>query len=105
MGTSSVAAPTDRHLRLIRGLAPTVRIGVFFFFPNIDEVVAGSPAEGAGLRVGDIIREADGREVRRFTDYMKILHTKEPGDTITVHVDRDGVPITMTVPVVVMGVA
>ena len=75
------------------------------------EVVAGGPADQAGLRAGDqptqvqglysggdLIIAADGQEVLQFSDMLNymILH-KQPGDTMEVTVLRDGQEVTLTV--------
>ena len=75
------------------------------------EVVAGGPADQAGLLAGDqptqvqglysggdLIIAADGQEVLQFSDMLNymILH-KQPGDTMEVTVLRDGQEVTLTV--------
>ena len=46
----------------------------------VDSVVAGSPAETAGLRAGDVITSASSQPIRRELDFERVLLTKKPGD-------------------------
>jgi len=54
------------------------------------EVVSDSPAEQAGLRVGDTITAVDGQEVDAENDLADLIGTHEPGDTVTLEVTRPG---------------
>ena len=56
----------------------------------ISSVVSGSPAEKAGLQVGDIITAFDGEKVSSSSDVMLDVRTKNPGDKVTITVNRDG---------------
>jgi S1-C subfamily serine protease len=64
----------------------------------IVNVAPGSPAERAGLRgvdlaagsIGDVIVEANGKQVRRLADLTDILEKTKPGDTVTLEVARGG---------------
>jgi serine protease Do len=52
-------------------------------------VIAGSPAEAAGLQDGDIIVAINGEEIGPGADLSMLLVTFAPGDTITLRVLRD----------------
>jgi serine protease Do len=52
-------------------------------------IFAGSPAEAAGLRDGDVIVALDGRQVSADVDLAALLLSHEPGDTVTLRVLRD----------------
>ena len=54
------------------------------------EVIAGSPAEAAGLQAGDVILAIDSEEMSIPEDLFSYLRTKDPGDEVTVTVNRDG---------------
>jgi 2-alkenal reductase len=71
----------------------------------IDGVVAGGPAEEAGLRGtqgtteidgldvpvgGDVVVEADGQPINDFDDLLNMVAFKNPGDQLTLMVVRDG---------------
>jgi len=52
-------------------------------------VFPGSPAEGAGLRSGDIIVAVDGEQVSADSDLATLILPHASGDTITLRVLRD----------------
>ena len=52
------------------------------------DIRAGSPAEKAGLKPGDIMVEFDGKEVGNLSDYTYLLRSKKPGDEVLVKVLR-----------------
>lgn len=63
----------------------------------INEVHADSPAAKAGLRAGDIIVEADGKEIKSDGDLMRAINAKKDGDvTLTIVRDRNRQTITVT---------
>lgn len=63
----------------------------------IVEVVAGSPADEAGLQVGDIITKADGKPLREDDGGLaKIINEKKIGDRLSLDVWRDGETLTLT---------
>ncbi len=63
----------------------------------VSAVTAGSSAEAAGIEIGDIIVRFDGQKVESATDLMLDVRTKNPGDTATVTVNRDGETIDFDV--------
>lgn len=56
----------------------------------ITAVEADSAASDAGLEEGDVVVEADGRPVETNEDVSDIIRSKEPGDAITITVERQG---------------
>ena len=56
----------------------------------ISSVLEGSSAQQAGLQVGDIITAFDGQKVSSSSDVMLDVRTKNPGDKVTVTINRDG---------------
>ena len=78
----------------------------------IEKVAPGSPAAKAGLQGGDqtvtvqgqdytlggdVITKVDGKDVGTFDDLIAVLSEKNPGDTVTLTVERDGKSRTVTV--------
>jgi serine protease DegQ len=59
-------------------------------------VVEGSPAEAAGFREGDVIVAIDGEEITIPEDLFSYLRGKEPGDEVTVTVNREGEEVEIT---------
>ena len=53
---------------------------------EVQDVVAGSPAERAGLGAGDVIVEVDGRTVEQPDDVAGAIASRSPGDTVRVKV-------------------
>jgi putative serine protease PepD len=57
---------------------------------EVQEVTPGSPAQGSGLRAGDVITGVDGQDVRDPEDLSDAINGLEPGDDIELEVSRDG---------------
>lgn len=57
---------------------------------EVTMVRPGSPAEKAGVRVGDLVIELNGRTVRSAADLENALATLELGQKVAVEVRRDG---------------
>ncbi len=83
-------------------LAILIFAGSAFFFgkqvliPRVDAVVAGSAAEKAGLKAGDIVIAIDGQKIASFSDMQRIVSIR-PEERLEVSIERDGG--TVTVPV------
>ncbi len=54
----------------------------------IREIVPDSPAEEAGLKVGEVILSVDGEALKPETDLSEVIRSYKPGDTITLEVKR-----------------
>jgi membrane-associated protease RseP (regulator of RpoE activity) len=54
----------------------------------VGSVEAGSPADKAGLRVGDIITAVDGKEIDSAMDLRRALRDKKNGDSARIDVQR-----------------
>ncbi len=63
--------------------------------PVVGFVGPWSPAMAAGLQTGDRIVSVDGYAVRGFEDFQRLVSTA-PQRTITVTLERDGQPLTLT---------
>jgi len=62
----------------------------------IAEVSPGSPADLAGMKVDDVVIEADGSPVDGQPALVAAIRDKSPGDSIKIDVLRDGERITLT---------
>ncbi len=63
----------------------------------VQEVIAGSPAEGAGVQVGDIITAVDGTTIGANHRLADIVSAYQPGDRIRLRIWRAGDTKTVTV--------
>lgn len=79
---------------------PIAGLGITLFLPKIPpvvgEVVAASPAEKAGLRVGDEILQVDDLKVDDWQLWVEYVR-KHPGRALQVTLERDGqtIPVTL----------
>lgn len=62
----------------------------------IGEVTGGSPADVAGLEVGDIVLEINDQPITGDTSLVAIVRDSAPGDEVVIVVERDGVMRTLT---------
>ncbi len=70
--------------------------GRAYYPPVIDSVVAGRPADRAGLQVGDSIVSVDGTPVRRWTDVTERV-TNAAGKSLQLGIVRHGQAVTINV--------
>jgi membrane-associated protease RseP (regulator of RpoE activity) len=63
----------------------------------VSKVKDGTPAAKAGLRAGDVIIAADGKEVSDRGDLREALADHEPGDKVSIRIVRDGSEKTVDV--------
>ncbi len=61
----------------------------------VGTVVEGSPAQAAGLKVGDVITAIDGTNVASATDVQRIIREKVEGETAAIALVRGGAPMTV----------
>ena len=76
--------------------ALNVSTGVSRITAQVDEVVAGMPAEQAGIRAGDVITRIDGWRIETFDDVARLVLTSS-GRTLQIAVDRNGEALTFPV--------
>jgi serine protease Do len=62
---------------------------------KVTQVRDGTPADQAGIRVGDLVLELDGRPLNSFLDFYVGMLDRRPGDTVSLTLSRIG----RTVPV------
>src|SRR3954468_8494049 len=59
----------------------------------IDDVQPDSPAEKAGLQLGDVLTRLDGKEVGSVDTFKAVLRAKAPGNSLKVALTRSGKPV------------
>jgi S1-C subfamily serine protease len=73
----------DRRLSAYYGIA--TRQGVF-----VAEISQGSPAEAAGLQVGDVVTSLGGKPLAGVADLIEALRERKIGDSIEIEAERRG---------------
>jgi putative serine protease PepD len=63
---------------------------------TVSAVSAGSAADSAGLKAGDVITAVDGTKVATAEKLRAIIAGQKPGDSITLTIDRGGSSKTIT---------
>jgi len=61
----------------------------------VTSVKAGSPAEGAGIQAGDIIREINQQVVKNRQMLEQAYGKLKPGDELLIKIERQDYPIYM----------
>jgi S1-C subfamily serine protease len=64
---------------------------------TVSSIHAGSPAEQAGVHVGDIITHFDGQSVQTFKELKELVQLHKPGDQIGIRIRRGEETILMRV--------
>jgi putative serine protease PepD len=64
---------------------------------EVSEVRAGSPADGAGLEVGDVVVSVDGTEVASPSELQAAIDDHPPGASVPLGILRDGESSRLTV--------
>ncbi|RPJ82534.1 MAG: M20/M25/M40 family metallo-hydrolase [Acidobacteria bacterium] len=64
---------------------------------RVSSVVAGSPAEKAGVKEGDVLKAIDGKPIANLQAYSDLLKTLAPGQTVIALIERDGKEQTVSV--------
>ena len=75
----------ERRLHLVSGLALDN-----FDEPTVTEVIAGSPAQSAGVKRGDVLLSVDGQAIGKGLDFDIALIGHQPGDTLDLKLKRGG---------------
>jgi M6 family metalloprotease-like protein len=57
---------------------------------RVEQVVPGSAAANAGLKVGDLVVKINGEEFAQPSQLTEMLEKRKPGDVLTLLVQRDG---------------
>ncbi len=69
----------------------------------VSQVESDSPGAKAGLKVGDVITQVDGKEVSDASDLQVVVGQKNPGTTVQLQVMRDGKSVSLPVTLEAMG--
>ncbi|HEX4618259.1 MAG TPA: trypsin-like peptidase domain-containing protein, partial [Steroidobacteraceae bacterium] len=62
----------------------------------VSQVVEGSPADQAGVRVGDVITSANGQPVKSNSELRNVIGLLRVGDRMDIGLVRDGKPMRVT---------
>lgn len=96
----SYSLPIDRWLGGAEAPDPTRALGLTLgippLTPTIGSLVSNGPAMRAGFIVGDDIIEADGREISTWFQWVDLVRAR-PGEPLDVTVERNGMPVKLTV--------
>jgi putative serine protease PepD len=57
---------------------------------SISRVIAGSPADKAGLQAGDVVTAIGGKQISTADDLTALVATYKPGDKVTLTLQRGG---------------
>lgn len=94
-GQSAPTSPTEIIYKTYIGLSgqdTADNTGVL-----ITSVVTGSPAEKAGIQVGDIITAMDSQSISNSADFKIAMSILDPQETVDVSLLRSGVSMTLSV--------
>lgn len=76
-----------------------VRLGVMMRSAEktvvVEKVLAGSPAEEAGIKSGDVLVRLDEIAIEEQGDVILVIGSKQPGETVKVVLRRDGAELTV----------
>ena len=98
--------PWQRFLIVLAGPMTNFLIAILIFAaffaaygvpqtPNVVRaVVAGSAAEGAGIRPGDRVTEIAGRSTSSFEDLQRVVLLR-PAETVDIRIEREGRPLVL----------
>jgi serine protease Do len=63
----------------------------------VQDVTGGGPADKAGLKAGDVIRQYDGRTVSESDELLAMVASTNPGTTVPLEILRNGEPLNLKV--------
>jgi membrane-associated protease RseP (regulator of RpoE activity) len=64
---------------------------------TVTSVTSDSPAEKAGIQVGDVITAVDGESVGTDNTLQALIGKHKPGDTVKITLQRQGADVNVTV--------
>ncbi len=115
LGETTDAAPTPPVVRTgdefvvsfaPREEPPAPKLGIAFDTAEpsmrgllVQSVVAGGPADSAGVRGGDVLVTLEGAWVLDMTDIRYMLDSSKTGDVVAAQIDRDGEKLALRITV------
>ena len=84
------AGETPTHARMGVSVTDASSDGGLLTGAGVEDVTAGSPAEKAGLKKGDVITKVDGEVVTGSESLVATVRGHRPGDTVTLTVVSNG---------------
>ena len=82
-GSAFLGVRGDRQARMRMNITETTGAVINFIHED-------SPAEAAGLQVGDIITRFGGQRIHSFSDLVNVVQLRNPGERVDVEFIRDG---------------
>ena len=84
----------ERRYRIVCGLSVDALNS-----PKVTEVTPGSPAQQAGVKVGDVLKAVDGHPIKQGIDFHIALMNCRPDQEVQLQIERDGKPaqVAMTI--------
>jgi len=64
---------------------------------KLESVEEAAPAFKAGLKVGDVVRKINGKDVKDYATLRRLVAESKPGDELTVELQRDDKKMSITV--------
>jgi putative serine protease PepD len=62
-----------------------------------EAIAPGGPADRAGMQPGDLVVAVDGEPVETFEEFVVLIRSRQPGDTVELEVERDGERLQLSV--------
>jgi serine protease Do/serine protease DegQ len=92
------------HIGVVGGQEVTPELAKALNLPSnrgalVGRVLPKSPADKAGLKAGDLIVEANGKQIVDFSQLRSLVGLMHVGDKVTMKIYRDGKPKTINVTV------
>jgi serine protease Do len=84
-------------------ITPSLAAGLGLVYDRgvvLSDVTPGGPAEGAGLRAGDVVLALDGKPMQNARQFDVNLYRRAPGDSVTLSVRRGPQSLELAVGVV-----
>jgi TolB-like protein len=66
----------------------------------VADIMPGSKAGPAGLKIGDVINAIDGRSILNSTDVFMSMFGRKPGEVMSVNVKRRGERLSLQIPLI-----